>query len=336
MKIFIIGFGRMGQRHYEVINNTIVGSTITIFDVNQGSPPAYQNIKILDPNDILKNLSEIQPDLVIIATTASSHFSYLQMSVKAGVKNILCEKPLCVSLKECEDLEQLSKDNPETRIAVNHQMRFMEQYTRIKKMIYTDGFGPLRSISVQAGNFGAAMNGTHYFEMFRFLTDSPPAKIDAWLTPQDGENPRGKMFQDVAGAIRIENTNGQRFYMDMSQDQGHGIFVTYSCLHGQIHVDELAGRVYSSKRKNSEDMALPTTRYGMPSICSNITIEPADAIAPTARVLHSLLDNKNFPTLQDGVMHVRTLIAAYASSEKDGIDIQNQNDLYKERIFPWA
>jgi hypothetical protein len=217
-------------------------------------------------------------------------------------------------------------------------MRFMEQYTYIKKMIAENGFGELGSISVQAGNFGAAMNGTHYFEMFRFMTDQYASKVWAWLKPQSSKNPRGDIFQDVAGSIRIGNEKQQRFYMDISEDQGHGVFVTYTCKYGQIHVDELLGRVYISKRKNSEDTNLPTTCYGLPAEAYALTIKPADALLPTERVLKSLLEGKNFPPLADGIMAVKTLVAAYASSDSLGKEVC-LDDIplgYQNKIFPWA
>jgi len=338
MKVYIIGFGRMGYAHYLVVRKILPNAEIKVFDT-QTIPRAYaQEIVINDIKELEGYIRNSKPDLVIISTTSTARFSYLKMCFFTNIKYILCEKPVCVSLLEAEFLETAMKKFPEVNVAVNHQMRFMEQYTRIKKMISDEGFGPLGSIAVQAGNFGAAMNGTHYFEMFRFLTDQYATKIWAWLKPQGGINPRGNMFQDMAGSIRLENKLRQRFYIDTSEDQGHGVFVTYTCKHGQIHVDELMGRVYASKRKNSEDMQLPTTRYGMTSECYDFKIEPADALEPTARVLKSLLEGQNFPSLVDGIMAVKTLVAAYASSEFSGkeIDVDDIPFEYKDKVFTWA
>lgn len=83
---------------------------------------------------------------------------------------------------------------------------------------------------------------------------------------------------------------------------------------------------------------LPTTRYGMPSVVNNFHIEPADSLEPTARVLKSLFAGDNFPTLHDGIAAIRTLVAAYASSDNQGlcIDIHHTSQLYEEKIFLWA
>lgn len=75
------------------------------------------------------------------------------------------------------------------KLAVNHQMRFMEQYTNIKGLIDAAEFGGLRSMVVTAGNFGLAMNGSHYFEAFRYLTGESIAQISAWFDPSNVPNP---------------------------------------------------------------------------------------------------------------------------------------------------
>lgn len=333
MKTFLIGFGRMGQRHYQVLKNVGI-SDISIFDINTNN----SEVKIYASEEFQEYLISQCPELVVVASTAPSHINYIQQTVNAGVKYVFCEKPVCTSLAEAEILNHILKKYPDTKIAVNHQMRFMEQYTYVKKMITENNFGEIGSISIQAGNFGAAMNGTHYFEMFRFMTDQYPSKVCAWLKPQSSKNPRGDIFQDVAGSIRFENDKQQRFYMDISEDQGHGVFVTYTCKYGQIHVDELLGRVYVSRRKNSEDTNLPTTRYGLPAETYTLTIEPADSLLPTERVLKSLLEGRNFPSLIDGIMAVKTLIAAYASSDSLGKEVF-LHDIpldYQHKIFPWA
>src|SRR6202011_1760635 len=125
--------------------------------------------------------------------------------------------------------------------AINHQMRFMEQYTRSKAIVHSEAFGRLGSVTVVAGNFGLAMNGIHYFEMFRFITDEPTIAVSARFSSETVPNPRGPQFVDRAGTIRLETPSGARFYMDASADQGHGMQVVYAGRHGRLTVDELAG-----------------------------------------------------------------------------------------------
>ena len=87
-------------------------------------------------------------------------------------------------------------------------MRFMEQYTKAKEIVEDASFGGLASATVVAGNFGIAMNGSHYFEMFRYLADEMPAKVAAWFSSETVANPRGAQFEDRAGSVRITTGEG--------------------------------------------------------------------------------------------------------------------------------
>src|SRR6478736_5636892 len=125
-------------------------------------------------------IERTRPELLVVSTTAPSHADLVCLGARNGAKAILCEKPMAVSLAECDRMiEACAASN--TRLAVNHQMRFMQQYTRAKEIVEDASFGGLASATVVAGNFGMAMNGSHYFEMFRYLTDEMPAEVSAWF-----------------------------------------------------------------------------------------------------------------------------------------------------------
>ena len=223
-----------------------------------------------------------------------------------------------------------------TKLSINHQMRFMEQYVRPKQIVSSESFGGLSSVTVTAGNFGMAMNGSHYFEMFRYLTDEMPSDVSAWFCEDKIANPRGPQFEDRAGSIRLTTRKGRRFYMDASGDQGHGMHVTYAGPYGRLDVDELAGRARLVTRK-AEHRAQPTTRYGMSFDEQELTIAPADAVAPTRSVLLALLASEDFPDGEAGRAAVEVLAAAYQSHETGGRRIGvSSPDVRRDRVFPWA
>ena len=66
----------------------------------------------------------------------------------------------------------------------------------------TAEFGGLRSMVVTASNFGLAMNGCHYFEAFRYLTNEEVAEISCWFDPNNVPNPRGPQYVDRSGQLR--------------------------------------------------------------------------------------------------------------------------------------
>lgn len=333
MKTALIGLGRMGMRHADAISSCDLVLT-SIADINAKTCKIAGNelgitsaFRFTDPEDMIR---KIRPELLIIATTAPSHYPLVLEAVKSGTKAILCEKPMGTSLGECEEMVALCEEAG-VRLAVNHQMRFMDQYIKPKQMAATDAFGGLSGVIVSAGNFGVSMNGTHYFEMFRFLTDEPTVKVSAWFAKDVLPNPRGPEFEDVAGCVRLETVSGKRFYLDCSPDQGHGVQVTYNCRYGRISVDELSGELRYSVR-TEEHRDAPTTRYGMPSEVGVELITPADATVPTASVLKALVEGGDYPSGLDGAMAFRILIAAHISNSRGGAEIDLRTEVMPRQL----
>jgi predicted dehydrogenase len=328
----------MGLRHFQVLKDLKL-DVVGAFDLQDAAREKARADFGLQPSvlftDARAMFERTKPELAVIATTAPSHPELVYLAVQNGAKAILCEKPMATSLADCDRMiDACAKSG--TRLAINHQMRFMEQYTAAKEIVQDESFGGLSSVMVTVGNFGMAMNGSHYFEMFRYMTDERPASVSAWFSAETMPNPRGLQFEDRAGAVRLTTAKGRRFYMDASADQGHGMHVTYAGPYGRLDIDELAGQAHLVVRK-SEHRALPTTRYGMPWVERSFSIAPADAVAPTRAVLSALLAGKNFPDGADGRMAVEVLAAAYASNEQGGrtIDLAKAN-LPRDRVFPWA
>lgn len=338
MKTAVIGVGRMGRRHIQVVRDLeldLVGvcdqnSEPLALAVREHGVPLEREF-----TDASALLGQTHPECVIIATTAPTHCAYTCLAAEAGARYVLCEKPMAVSLAECGRMIETCKAHG-TRLAVNHQMRFMPQYAEPKRIIGSERFGGLSSVTVVAGNFGMAMNGTHYFEMFRYMTDEAPFEATGWFSSERVPNPRGPQFEDRAGAVRLMTASGKRFYMEIGPDQGHGSKVIYSGPCGQLVVDELSGTMYLSVRQE-EHRSLPSTRYSMPSSETIHKIDPADSVGPSRAVLDALLSDRNAPSGMDGRQAVAVLVAAYVSDEEGHIPVRlDDATLPLERVFPWA
>lgn len=338
MKCLLIGLGRMGMRHAQVIRDlglelsgaAELSAETRLRAAGELGLPADRVFA-----DGFEAIDRLQPDVVIVATTAPSHAALVCHAAAGGAKAILCEKPMAVSLADCDRMMEACRKSG-TRLAINHQMRFMEQYTLPRTVVSGPEFGGLGSMQVICGNFGMAMNASHYFEAFRVVAGEPPISVQAWFSEDTVPNPRGAQFEDRAGCIRLETASGRRFYLDCSSDQGHGMFVSYAGRFGRLDIDELAGHMWLTRRK-PEHRALPTTRYGMPWDKEDRPIAPADAIAPTRAVLEALLAGEDFPDGEVGRTAVEILVAAYLSHEQGGKMIHlQQTALPRERVFPWA
>lgn len=338
LRTAVVGLGRMGIRHVQALQKlgmNICGVADSSADALMSAQSAYGIAPQSCFNDANDMIARVGPEALVVATTAPTHARFVQAAAEAGVRYVLCEKPLATSLAEAEVMLQ-SCARAGTRLAVNHQMRYMPQYTRVKALIDSAALGPLASVLVAGSNFGLAMNASHYFEMFRYVSGEPVLEIQAWLEEEQLANPRGPQFEDRSGRLLARAASGRTMYVDFSANAGWGLQVIYICKHGQIFVDELNGEMIVKSRQ-TEFRALPTTRYGMPVDITRVQIEPADTVAPTIAVWNALLADDGYPDGQTGTHALACLVAAHASHAVGGRPVRLEGlDDWRGTDFKWA
>lgn len=328
----------MGRRHAEALRR----SGLRLAGIYDRNPEALRTAceqGHITPDRCFADAAELlraaKPQCVIVSTTAPSHSFYTCLAAEAGARYILCEKPMAVSLSECDRMVEVCWAR-EVRLAVNHQMRFMDHYREAKRIAQGPEFGGLSSVTVVAGNMGMATNGLHYFEMFRYVSDERPASVTAWLGARGASDPRGPDFEDRAGSVRLVTPSGKRLYLELGADQGHGIKVIYAGPYGQLVVDELTGTMSLSVRE-APHRHLPTIRYAMPGSERALRVEPTETIQSTRRVLEALVEGGEAPSGEDGRLAVAVLVAAYASAQRGSVPVSvDDPTIPRDRTFPWA
>lgn len=338
-KFILIGTGRMGLAHLRAARN--LGLDLAgLCDLRQENlDKAAREVGadtdrcFTDPATMFKALPGI--DLVLIATTADSHRDLVELAAASGARAVLCEKPMATSVADC-DAMIAACERVGCRLAVNHQMRFMAQYTQVKAELDSGRLGALGSMSVVGGCFGLSMNGSHYCEAFRWLTGSEIVSASAWFSPDVLHNPRGPQFFDRAGEVRFESEDGRRLLMSIGADQGHGMTVTYATRFGHIFVDELEGCYWATARK-PDHRDMPVTRYGMPWDRWEARFPQADNVGPTQEVIAALLDGDEYPDGISGRNAVAALAAAWRSAEQGSRPVYiKELGEHSTTRFPWA
>lgn len=335
----MVGAGRMGMAHLQAARNAGL-QPVAICDVSEPNRAKAAATVNLAGDALFADAATLfrahrHADLVVIATTADSHRVLVEQAAAAGAKHILCEKPMATSVADCDAMIAACRTSG-TRLAINHQMRFMAQYTVVRDELATGKFGPLASMTVTAGCFGLAMNGSHYCEAFAWLTASPIVTATAWFSGEPFNNPRGPNFFDQAGEMRFQSSDGRRLILNIGNDQGHGMTAMYATRFGHLFVDEFEGLCVATARK-PEHQAMPVTRYGMPWDRWERRFPQADNVGPTEAVMRALLAGKDVPDGVAGRNVVAALAAAYksAASGNTPVNVSELGD-YQRRQFPWA
>ncbi len=100
-------------------------------------PYAYDNI------ENLLNNGEIEA--VFIATPNNIHLENVIAAAQAG-KHIIVEKPMGMTVNECEQMIQASKDN-KVKLMIAHCMRYNTTVLKLKEMVDTGEIGKIVSMS---------------------------------------------------------------------------------------------------------------------------------------------------------------------------------------------
>lgn len=143
---------------------------LTVFDSNE-----QQARKIADKYncDVIAdlNLADISHfDLVSICTPTETHAQYLSMLISAGIKMIICEKPVSNNVDELNSLQAIFLAH-KSKILVNYIRRFQPAYVKlrdlVKELLKKEA---LTNISIRYQR-GFLNNCSHAMDILQFLLD---------------------------------------------------------------------------------------------------------------------------------------------------------------------
>lgn len=334
----LIGAGRMGRAHLEVAQNLGL-DVVAIIDPSADTHVLLQKEFSISKDKLYLSINQytksLENCLISIATTAETHLELVLWASQKKAKYVFCEKPMARSIEDCDKMISACKAS-NTHLAINHQMRFMDQYTLVKNGIEHGGLGALGSMNVTAGCFGLAMNGSHYVEAYRYLTGKKVKSVSARFDDEEIANPRGLNFFDQTGEVMASSEDGSSLFISCGAKNGHGMTVTYATRYGHLFCDELEAVYYSTARK-AEHRNQPVTRYGMPWDRVGGMFKQATNVSATQAVMEALLIETNYPSGEEGIHAISVLVAANKSAALGGVrvDLDNLGDYYSKQ-FHWA
>lgn len=143
----IIGCGVIGDIHAKSINNTEGAKLIAVSDIDLEKAKKFgQEYNVDYYQDYKKLLERKDIDVVNICLPSGMHMLSCVDAARAG-KNILCEKPLEVSLDKIDHINKVVREN-NVKLSVIFQKRFQESSRRIKEALENKKLGNLISGSV--------------------------------------------------------------------------------------------------------------------------------------------------------------------------------------------
>ena len=128
--------------------------------------------------DYREMLAKEDLDILTVATSDNRHTDIVVDGANAGVKGILCEKPLATSLDDADRMIQACAERG-IPLHVNHNRRWNPLIHRVRDEVRSGIIGTLGSIIVSHGGPRAMLfrSGTHMIDAICFFAESEPAQV---------------------------------------------------------------------------------------------------------------------------------------------------------------
>ncbi len=180
----VMGCGRMARGHMQAYKE--LGIPIAAgADISEDALQAFAEETGAEGlfTDYRRMLAEVKPDLVSVVTHDALHCEMVVAAAEAGVRGIVCEKPMAMDLAEADEMLEACRTSG-SRLTISHQRYYMPQYARARELIADGAIG--RVVSAEASlKAGCLMtDGTHTIHMLLALLGEP--EVDHLLGQVDG------------------------------------------------------------------------------------------------------------------------------------------------------
>lgn len=226
-KIGIIGCGKIAQvRHIPEYASHKEAVLAGFYDLNQERAKEMAGQyggKVFASYEALIGDPEI--DAVSVCAANSAHAEITMAALRAG-KHVLCEKPMAMSLKECEDMVAVAKETGRY-LMIGHNQRLAKAHAKARRLIEKGTIGEIVTFktnfahggpetwSIDPGKsvwffdkekavLGAMADlGIHKTDLIQYLTGSKVVEVMAYLGTIDKRGADGDLIGVDDNAICI-------------------------------------------------------------------------------------------------------------------------------------
>lgn len=178
---------------------------VAVFDLGADTRQEFQDCwgdQVVAYDQFDQMLQQQQPDILCIATSQKMHADQIQQAVAAGVKGILCDKPLATSLKEADRLLDACRAGG-VPLALGLDRRWLISYRRLAELLRDGIVGQLQSLIIY-GIPNLINHGCHWYDAALHLAgDLEPQWVSGHVDDLPGEAPDSRRHLDPPGRCMV-------------------------------------------------------------------------------------------------------------------------------------
>jgi predicted dehydrogenase len=203
--------------------------------------------------DYREMLAQEEVEVLSVVTSDHRHAQIVLDAAEAGVKAILCEKPLATTIAEAQRMIEVCERRG-VALTVNHSRRWRPHWIGARALVGEDApLGPVRRIAGAWAGARAMLfrNGGHLVDTINWFAGGEPDWVVGILDPEHKDHPPryagdgGKDPRtDPGGTGLVRYQNDVRAFVNCSKGiTGGGVELEVFCERGHLRVDDVSAAV---------------------------------------------------------------------------------------------
>ena len=254
----IVGCGSIGHSHmqgYELVDDVEVIAVVDPlkparyqYVEEYGIPQQYPTIEAM--------LEKARPDIVSVCTWHLLHPPQTIAVAQAGVKGIICEKPMAIGLGAADSMVQACRTSG-TKLVIGHQRRFTPGWEKARELMRQKAIGAPLWVSCKVAE-GLTNWGTHVIDGARFVLDEPSTLWVMGAVERRTERyERGTPIEDCCMGLIQMDENIQLFIQsDLGAEEASAEGFLIRGTEGILEVHEARVRLFNGASNGWHEVAL--------------------------------------------------------------------------------
>lgn len=171
----VVGCGSIAHAHmdgYELVDDIdVVAVADPVADARAHYLEQYSQLNLQEFDTVESMLASVKPDIVSVCTWHLLHPAPTIAAAKAGVKGIICEKPMAIGMGAADSMVDAC-DASGTKLVISHQRRFTKGWERARELVQEGVIGQPLFVTNKVAE-GLTNWGTHSIDGSRFVLGDP-------------------------------------------------------------------------------------------------------------------------------------------------------------------
>ena len=197
----IVGCGGIGQAHMEGYSLVDGVEVVAVADPVAEAraryvEEVYPHLNLQGFESAEEMLAEARPDIVSVCTWHLLHPAPTIAAAAAGVKAVICEKPMAIGLGAADRMVDACEASG-TRLVVSHQRRFTRGWEKARDLVRQGAVGEPLMVTNKVAD-GLTNWGTHSIDGSRFVLGDPdPRWVMGAVERLTDRHERGTAIEDA-------------------------------------------------------------------------------------------------------------------------------------------